>query len=305
MADGADSMQAAAGGPVGIICGGGSMPFAVADFLAQRQRSALLFPIRGWADEAAVARYPHAWIALGQFGRFCRLARDAGVRDVVCIGTLVRPPVRSVRLDWATIRLLPQIYRLFRGGDDHLLSGIAHLFEQQGFNVLGAHEVAPEILMPEGPLGAARPSARDLADAAMGLSVIDAMGPFDIGQAVVVAERRVLGVEAAEGTDGLLARIAEMRDSGRIRMDRGVGVLVKAPKPGQDRRMDLPTIGPGTVAAAAKAGLAGVAVRAGGVLVAQPQAVAAAADAAGIFIIGVGEAATTASVARNEAVEAG
>lgn len=277
----------AAKSPIAIICGGGSIPYAVADAVQARGRPVYLLAIKDWADPLAVSRYPHAWIAIGQVGRFLRLARDAGCRDLVCVGTLVRPALRSLKLDWTTIRLLPRLYRLFYGGDDHLLSGVGRLFEEMGFHLLGPHEVAPEILALGGSLGRVKPSARDLADAALGFEVLEAIGHFDIGQAVVVADRRVLALEAAEGTDAVLARVLELRREGRIGPDRGIGVLVKAPKPHQDQRLDLPAIGPATVKAVADAGLAGIAVRANKTIVAEPQALSLAADRAGVFVVGI------------------
>jgi len=279
--------RAATDDPLAIICGGGSLPFAVADAVARRGRRAVLFPIRGFGDPAAVERYPHHWIALGQFGRMCRLASAERCRDVVFIGNLIRPSLREIRLDWQTIRLMPRVARLYRGGDDRLLSGIGRIFEEHGFRLLGAHEVAPEILVREGVMGKRRPSERDEADIATGLAVLAAMGPFDIGQAAVVASGHVIAVEAAEGTDAMLARVAELRRLGRIRYPVGVGVLVKAPKPGQDRRLDLPSIGPQTVAGVIRAGLAGLAVVAGGTIMAQPDAVVATADRGKIFVIGL------------------
>ena len=282
------ALQVPAGeGPLAIICGGGSLPFAVADAVLQRGRGLVLFAIRGFADPAAVARYPHHWFALGQAGRFRRLARAAGCRDVVFIGTLVRPPISKLRLDWLTLRILPQIVRCYRGGDDHLLSGLAQLFEQLGFRLVGPHELAPEILAREGPLGRHQPTERDRADIARGLELIGAIGAFDIGQAVVVADQRVLAVEAAEGTDGMLDRIAELRRAGHIGIPNNVGVLVKAPKPNQDRRFALPTIGPQTVAGAERAGLAGLAVVAEATIIAEPARVVEAADRANLFVVGV------------------
>jgi len=273
--------------PLGIICGGGSLPFAVADAALRQGRAVFLLAIRGWADPACVAHYPHDWVALGQFGRFKRLANAAGCRDLVCIGTLVRPSLSALRFDWTTALLLPRLYRLFRGGDDHLLSGIGRIFEEHGFRMLGAHEIAPELLIPEGALAQRRPSGRDAADIALGFALLDAIGPFDVGQAAVVADNRVVAVEAAEGTDEMLTRIAELRRKGRLHAPIGAGVLVKAPKPSQDRRFDLPSIGLGTVERVAAAGLAGIAVRTGGVLITEPNAVAAAAEQAGIFVVGV------------------
>jgi UDP-2,3-diacylglucosamine hydrolase len=184
-------------------------------------------------------------------------------------------------------KLLPRLYRLFRGGDDHLLSGLGRLFEENGFRMLGAHEVAPEILMPEGSLGRCHPSERDRADIARGFALIEAIGSFDVGQAAVVADNRVLAIEAAENTDPMLARIAERRRAGRLSAPIGAGVLVKAPKPAQDRRFDMPSVGPATIEAVKRAGLAGIGVRAYEVIVAEPEALVEAADGAGLFITGV------------------
>jgi len=279
--------EAAGPGPLGIICGGGNFPFVVADAVTRRGRDVVLFAIRGWADAAAAARYPHHWAGLGQFGRFRRLARAAKCRDIVIIGTMLRPSLAQLNPDFATLRYLPRVIRLLRGGDDHLLSGIARIFEENGFKLLGAHEVAPEILVPEGTLGRHRASALDQADIARGLALIRAMGPFDVGQAVVVAGNYVLAVEAAEGTDGMLARVATLRRERRIRLSGRAGVLVKATKPAQDRRLDLPSIGVRTIAAAADAGLAGIAVEAEGALTADLEDLIKAADAAGLFVVGI------------------
>jgi DUF1009 family protein len=284
------AMPAAAGveaGPLAIIAGGGAIPVAVAEAVERRGRRVVLFPIRGWADPAAVERFTHHWLALVQGGRFLRHARAEGCRDVVFVGTALRPPFRSLRIDWATLRVLPRIARAYRGGDDHLISSAARIFEDHGFRIVGAHEVAPEILMPEGAIGSLTPSERDRADIARALALLEATGPFDMGQAAVVAGNHVLAVEAAEGTDAMLARIADLRAKGRIAASAGTGVLVKAPKPQQDRRFDLPAIGPRTVEEAARAKLAGIAVVAGGSIIAEPAAVATAADKANIFVVGI------------------
>jgi DUF1009 family protein len=277
----------AAGGPLAIICGGGSFPLAVADAATRNGRRVVLFPLKGWADPAAIKRYPHHWVGLAQFGRFCRLALQEGCRDVVIIGNVIRPTARQLRPDLGTLRLLPRIVRLFRGGDDHLLSGIGRIFEEHGFRLVGAHEAAPAIVVSRGALGQHEPKAADIADAHRGFAILAAFGPFDIGQAVVVAANRVLAVEAAEGTDEMLARLAALRASGRIRHAAGTGVLVKAPKPAQERRLDLPSIGARTVEGAAAAGLAGIAVAAGNVITADVAELVRAADAAGLFVIGV------------------
>jgi len=276
-------------GPLGIICGSGSIPLAVAAAVERRGRRVMLFALRGLVDARAVAAYPHCWIAIGQFGRYRRLARAEGCRDLVLVGGLVRPAIRQVRLDWATLVEMPRIIRAFRGGDDHLLTGIGRILEGDGFRLLGAHEVAPDITAPSGALGRHRPDAGAAADIARGFEMLAAMSPFDVGQAVVIGKGHVLAVEAAEGTDAMLQRVAALREAGRIRLPRGVGVLVKAPKQRQDRRFDLPSIGPDTVLHAAQAGLAGIAIVAGGTILAEPQRLVEAADANGLFVLGRAE----------------
>jgi DUF1009 family protein len=274
-------------GPLALICGGGTLPLAVADSAAKRGRDLVLFPISGHAEPTMVARYRHHWLRVGQFGAFTRLARAAGCRDVVWIGALVRPTLWSLRPDLLAIRSLPKIIRAYRGGDNHLLSGVSALFEEQGFHLVGAHEVAPEILVPEGALGSVGVSESDRNDIAFGFAYLQASGAFDIGQATVVAGKRILAVEAAEGTDQMLARVAELRANGRVGVPPGTGVLVKAPKPGQDQRFDLPSIGPRTVSAVSRAGLAGIAVVSDKTVIADAESVVRDADRSGIFVVGV------------------
>ena len=274
-------------GPLALICGGGSLPLAVADSVAARGRKVLLFPLHGFAEPADFAGREHHWVHLGQFGTVARIARANECRDIVCFGSVVRPSFWQLRPDFFTLKLLPQIAKAFRGGDDHLLSSVGRIIEQNGFRLLGAHEVAPEILVPQGTLGRVQPSERNRADIALGLDYLRAAGPFDVGQAVVVADKRVLAIEAAEGTDQMLTRVAQLREIGRIITPKGAGVLVKAPKPNQDRRVDLPSIGPRTVESVTFASLAGIAVASGETVIAEPEALVAAADRADIFVVGV------------------
>src|ERR1700760_4214083 len=222
------SIAATDEGPLGIICGGGAVPPAVAQAVIRRGRRVVLFPLRGIVDPDAVAAFPHCWIAVGQFGRFCRLARAEGCHDLVLVGGMVRPSLREVRLDWATLVAMPRIIRAFRGGDDHLLTGIGRIFEAEGFRLLGAPGVAPraprgapEITAPSGPLGRHLPDAAALEDIERGFALLSAMSPFDVGQAAVVAKGRVLAIEAAEGTDGMLRRVIAMREEGRLGLPRG------------------------------------------------------------------------------------
>jgi UDP-2,3-diacylglucosamine hydrolase len=270
--------------PLAVICGGGSLPFVVADAAARRGRRVVLLALRGWADAQRVAAYPHHWIRLGQFGRFCRLAREEGCRDIVLIGSVVRPALWQLWPDIGTLRVMPRVARMYRGGDAYLLAGLADLLEQHDFRLIAAQDLAPDILMPAGAIGTRQPSEAARRDIARGLALLRATGPFDIGQAVVVANNHVLAVEAAEGTDQMLARVADLRRNGRI--GAAGGVLVKAPKPGQDRRIDLPTIGPRTIEGAARARLDGLAVVAGSSIVAEPERIASLADRAKLFVFG-------------------
>jgi UDP-2,3-diacylglucosamine hydrolase len=273
--------------PVGLIAAGGVMPFAVADSLIARGIDPVLFALKGACDAVSVQRFRHHWISVGQLGRAEKLFRTENCRDLLFIGTLVRPALSEIRLDWATVRAIGRVWAAFRGGDDHLLSGIGRILEQDGFRMVGIKDVAPDLLMPEGCVTRKAPDENATADIAKGRDVLRALSPFDIGQAVVVIDGHVVGVEDIEGTDGLLARVARLRAEGRIRAKAARGVLVKAPKSGQDLRFDLPTIGARTVEGAAAASLAGIAIVAGNTLVAEPQTMIETADAAGLFVIGL------------------
>src|ERR1700720_2310661 len=273
--------------PVGLIAAGGVMPFAVADSLIARGINPVLFALKGACDPVRVERFRHHWISVGQLGRAVKLFRAENCRDLVFIGTLVRPALSEIRLDWGTLRVIGRVWAAFRGGDDHLLSGIGRILEQDGFRMVGIKDVAPDLLMPEGCLTRASPDENAAADIARGREVLHALSPFDIGQAAIVIDGHVVGVEDIEGTDGLLARVAHLRAEGRIRAKAARGVLVKAPKSTQDLRFDLPTIGPLTIEGAAKARLAGVAIVAGNTIVVAPQPVIEPPDAASLFVTGL------------------
>ncbi|MHB8272232.1 LpxI family protein [Bradyrhizobium sp.] len=273
--------------PIGLIAAGGVLPFAVADSLIARRIDPVFFALRGVCDPVEVARFRHHWISIGQLGRLANLLRAEHCRDLVFIGALVRPALSEIRLDWKTLRAMPSVLKAFRGGDDHLLSSVGRILEKDGFRMVGIKDVAPGLLMPSGCLTRAAPNDDANADIAKGREVLRALSPFDIGQATIVIDGHVLGVEDIEGTDGLLARVARLRGEGRIRAKAGRGVLVKAPKSGQDLRFDLPTLGARTIEGAAAAQLAGIAVIAGNTLVAEPQAMVEAADKAGLFVVGL------------------
>ncbi|HXN69699.1 MAG TPA: UDP-2,3-diacylglucosamine diphosphatase LpxI, partial [Bradyrhizobium sp.] len=225
-----------ASSPIGLIAAGGVMPFAVADSLVARGNSPVLFALKGACDPVAVARFRHHWISVGQIGRAIKLFRAENCRDLVFIGSIVRPALSEIRLDWGTLRVMARLWTAFRGGDDHLLSGIGRILEQDGFRMVGIKEVAPDLLVPEGCLTRKAGDDAAAADIARGREVLRTLSPFDIGQAAVVIDGHVVAVEDIEGTDALLARVARLRQEGRIRAKAGRGVLVKAPKSGQDLR---------------------------------------------------------------------
>ncbi|HMH72064.1 MAG TPA: DUF1009 domain-containing protein, partial [Bradyrhizobium sp.] len=138
--------------PIGLIAAGGVMPFAVADSLVARGLNPVLFALKGACDPVRVERFRHHWISIGQLGKATKLFRAENCRDLVFIGTLVRPALSEVRLDWGTLRVIGRVWAAFRGGDDHLLSGIGKILEQDGFRMVGIKDVAPDLLMPEGCL---------------------------------------------------------------------------------------------------------------------------------------------------------
>ncbi len=219
-------------------------------------------------------------------GRLFADLRAAGCRAVTLAGGMARPELNPLRFDLTMMRLAPKVLGGMRGGDDRTLRLLASIVEAEGFELVPAQAALEGLLAPRGVMTATRPSKEDRADAARAAEIVAALGAVDVGQGAVVAQGICLGLESVQGTDLMLDFVA--RTGGRFRIDpKGPrGVLFKAPKPGQDWRMDLPAIGPETVRGAAEAGLAGIVVRAGGVLVIGREETVAAADAAGLFLWG-------------------
>ena len=268
-----------------ILCGAGAFPLEVAADARRAGRDPFLVGLVGSSD-AAIEAYPHVWVRIGEVGKLFAALKGRGVTELAMVGAVTRPELSDLRLDWGAIRRAGELAQLFRRGDNGLLVGLAAIFEREGVRVVGAHEIAPRLVAPEGPLGAHAPGAEDDGDIAFGARLLGALSEFDAGQCAVVAAGRVLAIEAAEGTDAMLARVAEMRSVGRLKSRGPSGVLVKAPKRGQDLRLDMPAIGPGTVAGAAGASLRGIALAAGAVLMVERERCVGDADAAGLFIAG-------------------
>jgi UDP-2,3-diacylglucosamine hydrolase len=260
---------------LGIIAGSGGLPRRLIEACRAAGRDVFVLAIEGEAEQETVANVAHAWCRMGAAAKALGLLRDNGVSELVLAGSIKRPALTSIRPDWRAAKFFAKVgYRLL--GDDGLLSAIAKELEIEGFRLIGAHELLDEAAaVPEGPLGRLAPSAEARS------AITRAIGALDIGQAVVVQQGLVLGVEAIEGTDALLRRCAGLRRDGPG------GVLVKVEKPGQEKRVDRPTVGPQTIRLAAEAGLQGVAIEAGTTLLLDRAEVIRAADTAGLFVVGV------------------
>jgi hypothetical protein len=270
--------------PLGIVAGKGPLPLAVAQAARKEGREVFIVGVPD-ETERGIEAYPHAWIPLGKLGATVRALKKAGCRDLVMIGPLARPELSALRLDWGGAKFLPRFLKLLRNGDDALLRGFVDYFEKEhGFSVVPAEGVLTDLRAPMGGWTKVCPDSADEADIARGKELLAAIGPFDMGQGTVICRNVVLAVEGPEGTDAMLARVAALPASLRGKKGARAGVLVKLPKPQQERRVDLPTIGVMTVENAAAAGLAGIAVEAGGALVVDMRAVVARADELGLFI---------------------
>jgi DUF1009 family protein len=265
-------------GTLGIIAGGGPLPARLAAAAQASGRAVFLLGLEGHADPELLKPFPHAVVRIGAAGQTLAALRGAGVDELVMLGPVRRPSLLTLMPDAEGARILGRIGRAAFAGDDGLLAAVIRVFEEEGFRVRGAHEVMADLAAPEGVLGRVQPGAAAETDILRGVAVARALGAVDVGQAVVVQQGIVLGVEAVEGTDALLARCAGLRRDGPP------GVLVKLAKPGQEARADLPTIGVRTVEGAAAAGLAGLAIEAGLTLMPEREATIAAADRLGLFI---------------------
>ena len=268
-----------------MIAGGGTVPLIVARAAADAGRPVLIVGLEGEADPG-IADFPHHWQKWGHLGRLVDILRDHGSGDVVIVGGVTRrPDFRSIGLDMGTAKLLPEILSVMKGGDDTVLSGAVKLLERRGFRVLGAHEIARELVADPGCLTRRQPSDKDRADALSAAKAAEAIGRLDAGQAAVSVGGHVVALEGSEGTDAMLARVRDLREAKRISWRGRAGALAKCSKPQQDLRIDMPAIGPRTVDGVAEAGLAGIFIEAGKVMLVDRSEIIARADAAGLFIL--------------------
>ncbi len=266
---------------LGIIAGGGDLPGQVAAAARAQGRAVFIAAIEGFAEPAVVAPFPHRFFRLGAIGAIRAGLREHGCAEIVMIGPVKRPSLLALRPDAEGARLLARIGRAAFAGDDGLLAAIIHVLGEDGFKVLGAHDILADMLGPAGLLTQAAPDETAAADIARGVAVLKIAGPADIGQACVVQQGIVLAMEAVEGTDAMLSRIPAVARPGPG------GVLIKLAKPGQERRADLPALGARTIRHASDAGLRGIAFEAGGTILSERKAMVAAAEMAGLFMIGI------------------
>lgn len=266
---------------LGIIAGRGELPRTLIHACEASARPYFVLALEDTAEEETVAATGdnYAWIRLGAIGKALELLKKQGVEELVLAGYVTRPKISTIRPDLKGAKLLARLGSQLLTGDNELLTNIVSFLEEEGFRVVGAEEVVRELVAPEGLIGSHYPDKRAQNDIAFGARMARAIGALDIGQGVIVQNNKVLGVEAIEGTDALIARCAPLRDGPG-------GVLVKAKKPQQERRVDLPTIGVETVQRVAESGFAGIAIEAGASLIVNRRDVARLADQLGLFVIG-------------------
>ena len=244
---------------LGIIAGGGAIPQDLINFCKENKRDYFVIAIEGNADKALIDdSIPHAWIRIGQAGTGFKKLAEEKVEEVIMIGTIKRPTLKDLVPDMRTAAFFAKV-GMKSLGDDGILRALVKEIEGEGMTVRGIHEVLPELLIKKGVLGKVKPSKQAKEDIRRAAEVATELGRLDVGQAVVVQQGLVLGVEGIEGTGELVRRCGDYKRKGEG------GVLVKIRKPQQDMRVDLPTIGDKTVQAAYEAGLSGIALHAGNV----------------------------------------
>jgi len=274
-------------GLLAVIAGRGGLPREIAEARAAAGLPYLLVVFQDcWEDW--MADHPHQHHEFERVGGLFRALKAAAATHVVFAGAMNRPKVRLWRGDLKAFGVAARALPLLARGDDAMLRGFAKFFEDEGLTMIGPRDIlGGAATVPAGPLGRVKPSARDLEDAVQAATIVAATGALDIGQGAVVAAGNCLAVEAIEGTDLMLSRVAVLPAERRAAAPPPCGVLFKGPKPGQDERMDLPTIGPQTVAGAVAAGLNGIVVVAEKTMLMDRAETIAAADKAGVFAYGM------------------
>lgn len=270
---------------LGLIAGGGDLPQAVAQRCEQEGRGVYIVRLDGFADPH-LTRWPGDDFGMAQIGAILKALKAQGCGAVCLAGIVNRPDFKTLKPDFKGATLLPGIVAAATKGDDALLRKILSVFEAEGFTIEGADDVLGGETLPAGALGMVAPTPEQLNDVKKALHVAEKSGELDIGQGAVVCDGLVLAVEAQEGTDAMLGRVAGLPADLRGSTGDLKGALGKAPKPIQDLRVDMPVIGPRTVELAAAAGLAGICGVAGRLILIDRAAIVAAANRLGLFVWG-------------------
>ncbi len=265
---------------LGIIAGGGSLPAKLVSSCQNKNIEPFIIGFEGQTSVDIMDGHNHSWVGLGSVGKIIKYFKSNGVTDLVLIGSIKRPSFSKIKLDFRAVKMLASM-ALKSMGDNQVLDRIKTELELEGFTLHGIQEFCDEVIVGEGLLGGASPTAEDCSNIELGIKASQLIGAMDIGQSVIVQNGMVVGVEAVEGTDALIERCTLLLQKG------GRGILVKSCKPQQDKNLDLPTIGENTVINAYKAGLSGIAVHANNVIITDLDAVVKLADKHGIFIIGI------------------
>lgn len=272
---------------VAIIAGSGSLPIELVKGSIESGIEPFLVGIQDVAS-AEIEAYPHTYLGFGQIGKLFEILHEREIDHVVFAGGIrIRPDFTSLQLDWKTVKLLPKILSLMASGDNSLLSGVIKIFESEDITMVGAHDIAPQLLCESGNIVGKKPTKKMMENVNLGVKACKMLGRMDVGQAAIVEAGRVVALEGAEGTDAMILRVNDMRNSGQMPMQGKLGVLVKTMKPGQDMRADLPSIGPQTIANVKKSGLLGIVLEAGRTLILNKSETLAMAKSENIFIFGV------------------
>lgn len=266
---------------LGIIAGGGQLPAQLIKTCSEQGRPFFVLGLEGHADEHLLKAHPHKMLRLGAVGDALKTLKREKIEEVIMAGHVGRPTLSSLRPDITATMLIAKLGTHIFSGDDALLSAIVKIMEEEGFTVVGVGDVCSHLLAHQGVLGKNKPTKQQYNDIAQAMKITKALGSLDIGQAIIIENGYVLGVEAAEGTEALITRCSMLPQH-----ERGQGILVKCKKPTQDIRADLPTIGPDTIAQAYRAGLSGIVVEAGYSLILDQEKALQLANQYKIFVVG-------------------
>ncbi|MBL4787335.1 MAG: UDP-2,3-diacylglucosamine diphosphatase LpxI [Cohaesibacteraceae bacterium] len=273
--------------PVSIICGGGSLPFIIAKALEFQNREYLLIGLVGETD-IEIEKYRHIWVKWGEYGKLFKALDDFSCRHLMFAGAIVnRPDLKSIRFDFVGLKALPELVSIAVGGDGNVFAGIGKFFEKRGYQIESIVDVVPDVLVSSGCLTKRQPSEQDRRDLILAHRAAYMIGGLDAGQSAVCANERIIALEGPEGTDQMIERCGDIRSQNRARWHKNHAVLVKCPRPGQDMRFDIPTIGPDTISQAILAGIGGIGLSIGEVQILELETVIDRANEAGMFIIGL------------------